>query len=109
MKFRTVIASIFIVILMVIGVGSTVPVSAQGNLPAPGKPQAEAGPNAGDAVITWEGVPEARFYMFAWISQEEFHAAYEAGEEWRDFLTYKSVRNTGQTSQTITGLSLIHI
>ena len=104
MKNIAVLSSLFVVIFLAIGAGSTVPVSAQGNPPAPGKPQAEVGPNAGEAVVSWERVPEARFYILAWISQEDFQMANETGEEWRDFLTYKSVRNTGQASQTVTGL-----
>ena len=104
MKFPAAIATLLLVVSLAVAVANAAPAIAQDELPTPGKLQATEGENQGEVILTWESVEQAGFYRIAWLSETDYRADVEAGRDWEDSITYKSVANDGQTSETIIGL-----
>ncbi|MYC34157.1 MAG: fibronectin type III domain-containing protein [Chloroflexi bacterium] len=78
---------------------------AQPVLPAPTNVSVARGSVLGEAVISWDPVPEAAFYRIGWSAAPDFSAAIDEGRYWRETYTYVNVVNQGQSSHTVTRLT----
>ena len=77
----------------------------QANLPAPRNVNADHGTKPGQVVISWDGIPEARFYCIGWASQDRVAQAQAEGRHWLDTFVTVDVANTGQTTHAIHDLA----
>ena len=78
---------------------------AQPPLPAPTNVTVDRGSGLGEAVVSWDPVPEAGYYRIGWSAAPDFRAAISEGRDWRETYTYVNLNNQGQSSHTVTRLT----
>ena len=98
-------ATLFLAIGLAVSVGNPASVEADNDFPAIGAFEVTLGPNEGEVTLSWEGIDRADFYVIAWIAYGDYRADNEAGRNWRDSITYRSINNSGQNSYTVTRLT----
>ena len=100
MKYIVMTVAFLLVGALAIAGTSVAPVAAQGGatLTTPDNPTVENGDSISEVVVSWDAVPEAKFYRIAWVSFTGWQA-----EGW-DAVRIASVENQGQTSYTLTNL-----
>lgn len=97
--------ALFLVVCLVIAFGGAGPAQAQGQPTAPATPHATGGTNPDEVTVTWGPVEDAGFYRIGWLSAMDYRADLDAGRDWRDSFTFRTVANTGQSSYTVDGLT----
>ena len=91
-----------LVLVGVAGVDNTA--QAQGASLQPSNVQVVNGPNAGEAVVSWNAVAGAAYYRIGWVSVPNFQAVTGAGRDWREAFYFVDLKNAGQTSFTVSRL-----
>ena len=82
--------------------GGVVHALGSGSLPTPGNFKAVNGPNAGEAVLTWDAVNGANFYRVGWITVDDATRAVDGELDIFDFYVFADI--SGVTTYTVTGL-----
>ena len=101
----TVTAALAVAVLaLVIVVETDNAVLAQGSSLQPTNVQAVNGPNAGEAVVSWNAVTSAAYYRVGWVSAPNYRAVTGAGRDWSEAFYFVDLKNTGQTSFTVSRL-----
>ena len=77
---------------------------AQGSSLKPANVRAVNGPNPGEAIVSWDAVPAAAYYRVGWVSLPNYEAVTAAGRDWREAFYFVDLKNTGQTSFTVSRL-----
>ena len=77
---------------------------AQGASLQPANVRVVNGPNAGEAVVSWDAVTGAAYYRVGWVSAPNFGAVTGAGRDWREAFYFVDLKNAGQTSFTVSRL-----
>ena len=84
---------------------------AQANSLQPSNVQVVNGPNAGEAVVSWNAVTGAAYYRVGWVSVTNYLAVTDAGRDWQEAFYFVDLKNSGQTSFTISRLEpgVLHV
>ncbi len=94
------------VVLLVTGVlalgANPLTTSAQTLLP---EPTVGDGPNPGEVIVSWEAIPEAKYYRVGWMAETDYSAALADNREWLDAFVFVDVENRGQTSYAVSRLN----
>lgn len=72
-------------------------------LSKPDGPTVSATANGGEALISWNHVPGARYYTVGWINWTDGRAVADSGSDWLSLFNYATVPGN-VTSYTVKGL-----
>lgn len=86
-------------------IGSTGQTYADHHLPAPQNVRAANSDQPGKVTVSWDPVPEARFYRIGWASRPEVEQAESDGRNWLDTFISIDIHNNGQTAHSVQGLA----
>lgn len=78
---------------------------AADHLPAPQNVRAINSDQPGKVTVSWDPVPDARFYRIGWASLPAVEQAETDGRNWLDTFISIDIHNNGQTAHDIHGLA----
>lgn len=96
----TILAASVLALVGVAGMDNTA--HAQSGSLKPANVQALNGPNAGEAIVSWDAVTGVTWYRVGWISQKDYLAAVASGGDALQSYVFADIRNT--TTYTVVRL-----